>query len=154
DLHRTFLPVSYCAPHPPIGVERFPPSAHRLPGCFRASSTPLVQRQRRLQVTHRRGAGHSQHIAFTTCSQLPAKPCVAPQLIVPCHPAVGHLIPPPVEHVQTLRGTRAIRHVLGHVACLTSLLVPCPLLGKGQAEIEQGMIVARHVPHEDPHLTV
>src|SRR5215471_346571 len=42
DLHRTFLPVSYCEPCPPIGVEGFPPSAYRLPGCFRASSTPLV----------------------------------------------------------------------------------------------------------------
>src|SRR5215831_16004779 len=55
---------------------------------------------------------------------------------------------------QTLLGTRAIRHVLGHVACLPSLLVPCPLLGQVQAEIEQGMIVARHVPHEDAHLAI
>jgi hypothetical protein len=36
---------------------------------------------------------------------------------------------------------RAIRHVLRHVTCLASLLIPGPLLGKGQAEVEQGMIV-------------
>src|SRR5215471_14404752 len=40
------------------------------------------------------------------------------------------------------------------MACLASLLVPCPLLGKGQAEVKQGMIMVRDVAHEDPDLAV
>jgi hypothetical protein len=49
---------------------------------------------------------------------------------------------------------RTIRHVLGHMTGLTSLLVSRPVLGQGQAEVEQGMIVAGHVPHVDTHLAV
>ena len=40
------------------------------------------------------------------------------------------------------------------MTCLTPLLVSCPVLGEGQAEVEQGMIVARHVPHVHAHLAV
>jgi hypothetical protein len=32
--------------------------------------------------------------------------------------------------------------------------IPGPVLRQGQAEVEQGMVVARDVPHEDPHLAV
>src|SRR5262245_57169788 len=37
---------------------------------------------------------------------------------------------------------------------LTSVCVPRPLFGKVQPEVEQGMIVARDVPHEDADLAV
>ena len=49
---------------------------------------------------------------------------------------------------------RAIRHVLRHVTCLAVLLIPPPLLGQGQTEVEQGMVVARDVPHVHAHLAV
>jgi hypothetical protein len=87
-------------------------------------------------------AGYPQSIAFAPLPQRLTKPRVVTQLIVTRHPAVRHLGPPQVEHLQTLLVTRAIRHVFGHVAFLASVLVPGPLLGQGQAEVEQGMIVA------------
>ena len=40
------------------------------------------------------------------------------------------------------------------MAFLASLLVSCPLLGQGQTEVEQGMVVARDVAHEHPDLAV
>ena len=64
------------------------------------------------------------------------------------------LLAPQVEHLQTLLMSRAILHLLWHMACLAPLLVSCPVLGEGQAEVEQGMIAARHVPHVDADLTV
>src|SRR5262249_27846181 len=94
-----------------------------------------------------------QHIAFTTRAQLPAKPRVAPQLIVTCHPAVRDLLAPQVEHLQTLLGTRAIPH-LRHMAYLASVFVPSPLLGQRQAEIEQGMVLATNISHKDADLAV
>src|SRR5215471_13068892 len=131
-----------------------PPDCHRLPRWLRRPAAPLVYRPWGLQVTDGRGAGHPQYIAFAPLTQLLAKPCVAPQLIVPCYPDVRHLRPPQVEHLQALLVTRVIRHGLGHVACLASVLVSYPLLRQRQAEVEQGMVVARDVPHEDPHLAV
>src|SRR5262245_45712067 len=40
------------------------------------------------------------------------------------------------------------------MALRTPLCIPCPVLGQGQAEVEQGMIMARDVPHEDADLAV
>src|SRR5919108_6478791 len=40
------------------------------------------------------------------------------------------------------------------MAFVASLLVPGPLLRQGQAEVKQGMVVARHIPHEDTPLAV
>ena len=77
---------------------------------------------------------------------------MATELIIACHPAVGYLIPPCVEHLQALRLARVIAHLRRDMACLASWLVVCPLCGQRQAEVEQGMIMARDVPHEDPDL--
>ena len=40
------------------------------------------------------------------------------------------------------------------MACLASWFVACSLCWQRQAEVEQGMIVARDVPHEDADLAV
>src|SRR5437016_12504393 len=64
-----------------------------------------------------------------------------------------HLIPPCVEHLHTRLVARVIPHRLWHVACLASLLVSCPLRRERQAEVEQGMVVARDVAHGDAALT-
>src|SRR5712691_6612866 len=45
-------------------------------------------------------------------------------------------------------------HVLRHMARLALLFVPSPVLGEREPEVEQGMIVARHVPHVHPHLAI
>jgi len=79
---------------------------------------------------------------------------VSAQFIVPCHPAVRHLRTPQVEHLQALLVARLILNLRRHVAFLASLLIPYPLMGQGQAKVEQGVIVAGHVPHVDPDLTV
>src|SRR5688572_19902842 len=65
-----------------------------------------------------------------------------------------HLITPRVEHLQTLLLSRVIPHLRWDMACLTPWLIPCPGLGQGQAEVEQGMVVARDVSHEDAYLAV
>src|SRR4029450_7637788 len=75
-------------------------------------------------VTYRGGAGYAQHVELAALAQLLAQPRMTPQFIIADHPAMRHLRTPQVEHVQTLLGTRAIRHVLGHVACLASWLAP------------------------------
>ena len=77
---------------------------------------------------------------------------MATQFIVPCDPAMGHLITPRIEHLHTLLLPRMIAHLCGHVACLAAALVACPLLGQGQAKVEQGMVLAGDIPHEHAHL--
>jgi len=99
-------------------------------------------------------AGHPEHRALAALAQLIAKSAVATQLIIARHPAVGHLITPRVEHLHTLLLSRVITHLRWHVACLASFLVPCPLRGEGQAEVEQGMVAARNISHEDAHLAI
>src|SRR5262249_18571890 len=136
DRHRPFLAVSYRQMRPRIGRECLAPRRHRLPRGFRAPSTPCVRGQRRLQVTYRGGARDPQQIAFTTLAQLVAKPRVAPQFIVPRHPAVRDLLAPQVEHLYALLLPRVIPHLRRHVTCVPSLLVACPLLGQRQAEVE------------------
>src|SRR5262249_16069562 len=83
-----------------------------------------------------------------------AKPCVAPQFIIPCHPAVGYLVPPRLQHLQTLLVARLIAHVFGYVAGLASWRIPGPVCGQGQAEVEQGMVVATAIAHEHADLAV
>src|SRR5437660_6728943 len=123
NAYRPFLPVAHRQLRPHRRVECFPPDGHRLPWGLRWSSTPAIRGQRDLQVPYRGGAGYAQHVALAALSQVVAKPRMTPQFIIADHPAMRHLRTPHVEHVQTLLGTRAIRHVLGHVACLASLLV-------------------------------
>jgi hypothetical protein len=79
---------------------------------------------------------------------------MAPELVIACHPTVGHLIPPPVEHLHTLLLACVIPHLQRHMACVASLCIPGPLLGQEQAEIEQRMVAARDVPHEHPNLAI
>jgi len=67
---------------------------------------------------------------------------------------MGDLSTPRIEHLQTLRVSRAIPHRLGDRAFLASLRVPSPLLRQGQTKVEQGVIVTRHVAHKDTDLTV
>ena len=95
-----------------------------------ATASPLVHGQWGLQVAHHGGAGHSQHIPLASLAQCFAKPCVSTQLIVTGNPAVRHLIPLLVKHLQALLVAGVILHFWRHVACLASKLVPCPLLGK------------------------
>src|SRR2546429_5851219 len=61
-----------------------------------------------------------------------------------------HLFPPRVEHLHALFLPCLISYFQRHMACLASLLVSCPVLGQRQAEVKQGMVVARDVAHEDP----
>jgi hypothetical protein len=89
-----------------------------------------------MQVAYRGGAGHPQHIALTALAELVAKPRVATELIVTRHPVMRHLIPPRVEHFQALFMPCVIPNLLWHVAFLASLLVSCPFLRQGQAEVE------------------
>jgi hypothetical protein len=67
---------------------------------------------------------------------------VAPQFIVTRDPAVRDLLTPQVQHLQALLMAGVIPHFRRHMACLASLLVACPLLRQGQAEVEQGVVVA------------
>src|SRR5438132_12017378 len=60
-----------------------------------------------------------------------------------------HLFPPRVEHLQALFLPCLIAYFQRHMACLASLLVSCPVLGQRQAEVKQGMVVARDVAHEE-----
>src|SRR5262245_30375074 len=154
NAHRPFLSVSHRQVGPCSRIEGVAPARHRLPRRLRWSAAPRVHWPWGLQVAYGGVAGYPQYIALAPLTQLLAKPGVATQLIITCHPAVRHLRTPQVEHLQALLVTRVIRHGLGHVACLASVLVSCPLLRQGQAEVEQGMVVARDVPHEDPHLAV
>jgi hypothetical protein len=114
----------------------------------------VIRGRRRFQITHRGGAGHAQHIALAALAQLLTKPRVAPQFIVTRHPAVRDLLSPQVEHLQTLVLSRAILHLLWHVAFFAPFRVSCPLLRQRQPEVKQGMVVARDVPHEDAYLAV
>ena len=75
-------------------------------------------------------AGHPQHIALTALAQVLAKPCVATQFIITGDPAVWHLIPPPIEHLQALLLPRLVANLGRYVAFLASLLIACPLLGQ------------------------
>src|SRR5215471_3768804 len=79
---------------------------------------------------------------------------MAPQFIVTRDPAVRYLRTPRVEHLHALLVARLIPHLRWHVACLAALLVSGPLLGEGQAEVKQGMVMVRDVAHEDPDLAV
>src|SRR5215831_9556835 len=79
---------------------------------------------------------------------------MASQFIIACDPAVGYLLSPRVEHLQTLRVPRVIPYLRRDMARRTPLRIPGPLLGQGQAEVEQGMVMARDVPHEDADLAV
>src|SRR5207302_10812447 len=94
--------------------------------------------------------GHTAHPARVARGEMR----VAPQLIIAGDPAVRHLLPPRVEHLQALFLPCLIAYFQRHMACLASLLVSCPVLGQRQAEVQQGMVVARDVAHEDPDLAV
>src|SRR5215468_9428210 len=79
---------------------------------------------------------------------------MASQFIIPSDPAVGYLLAPRVEHLQALLVPRVIPHLRRDMACSTPLRISGPVLGQGQAEVEQSMIVARDIAHEDTDLTV
>src|SRR5215471_14054794 len=134
DRNRAFLPVSHAHVCPSLCSAGLTPRTHRLPGGFWSTPTPLIRRHRRLQVAHRRVTGHPQHIPFATLAQRVTKLRVAPQLIVPRHPAVRHLLAPRVEHLQALLVPRVILHLQRDVARRTPWRIPCPVLGQGQAE--------------------
>src|SRR2546430_9070502 len=96
------LPPLLKRTRPCIRVECVAPDRHRLPRRLRRPSVPLICRPWGLQVAYGGGAGHPQHIAFAALAQLLAKPGVATQFIVTGDPAVPHLLPPRVEHLQAL----------------------------------------------------
>src|SRR5713101_1767918 len=137
---------------PRIGGECLSPRRHRLPRCLWRAAASLIRGPRGLQVAHRRVARDAQHITLIPLSQRLTKPRMAAQLIVAGHPTVGHLTMPRVEHLQTLLVAGVIPYLWRHMAFLASLLVSCPLLRQGQAEVEQGMLLTRDVSHEDAHL--
>src|SRR5262249_8041870 len=69
-------------------------------------------------------------------------------------PSVRHLPAPPVEPLQASSVPLVLPPLRRGVARRTPLRISCPVLGQGQAAVEQGMVVARDVPHEDAHLAV
>src|SRR5262249_58531788 len=72
-----------------------------------------------------------------------------------CRAFTAHyLVTPRLEHLQTLLVASLIVHVLGDVAGLASWRIPCPVFGQGQAEVEQGMVVATDIAHEHADLAV
>src|SRR5262249_34624008 len=154
DFHGAFLTIAHCQASPGSRAERLAPPTHRLPRGLGATSTPVIWGQRGLQITNGGGAGHPEHIPLAPLPQRLTKPRVAPQLIVTRHPAVRHLRPPQVEHRQALLVPRLIAHLRRDMALHTPLLILGPVLGQGQAEVEQGIVVTRDVPHEDADLTV
>ena len=89
-----------------------------------------------------------------------------PVLVARCETACGAPIhhplcpsraapaPPRVEPLQALLVPRVIPHLRRNMARRTPLCIPCPVLGQGQAEVEQGMIGVRDVPHADAALAV
>src|SRR5262249_42838615 len=93
-----------------------------------------------------------QHIALTALAQRVAKPRVAAQFIITGDPAVRHLFPPRVEHLQALLLPCVIPHLWPDVACLASLRIAGPLFGQRQTEVEQGMVLLRDIAHEDTEL--
>jgi hypothetical protein len=99
-------------------------------------------------------AGHPEHIALTALAQVVAALRVAAQLIVTRDLTMRDVFTPQVEHLHTLVGSRVVLHLLRPMAGVASLLIPGPFLGKVQPEVEQGVIVARDVPHVDAHLAV
>src|SRR5262245_22311091 len=135
-------------------MQGFPPDRHRLPRWLRWPATPLIGRPWRLQVAYRGGAGRPEHIAFAPGAQLVTKPGVTTQFIVTHHPAMRDLRAPQVEYFQALLLPGVVVYLLGHMAGVAPVGVPCPRLRQRQAEVEQGMVVARHIPHEDTHLAV
>src|SRR5215471_19627292 len=130
DRNRAFLPVSHAHVCPSLCLACLTPRTHPLPGGFRSTPTPLIRRQRRLQVAHRRGTEHPQHIPFATLAQRVTKLRVAPQLIVPRHPAVRNMLSPRVEHLQTLVLSRLIAYLRRDVALRTPVRIPGPVLGQ------------------------
>jgi hypothetical protein len=98
--------------------------------------------------------GTPQDIPLTPLAERVAKLRVAPQFIIAGDPAIRHLFPPHVEHLQALFLPCLIAYLQRHMACLASWLVACPVRGQRQAEVKQGMVVARDVAHEDPDLAV
>jgi hypothetical protein len=119
-----------------------------------ATAASLVPGPPGLEVAHCRGAGHPKHIPLTPLPQLLTKPPVATQLIIACHPAMGDLITPRVEHLHTLLVSRVIPHRLGDMAFLASLFIPSPLLRQGQTTVEQDVSLTRHVSHKDAALAL
>jgi len=123
-----------------------------LPRCLRSPSTPLVLGPRGLQVAHRGGAGPPEPLTLTALAQVVAEPRVAAQRIVTRHPTVWDVLTSQGKHLQALLVARVILHLLRHMACVAPLLIPCPLQGQGQPEVEHGVLVARDVPHVHPFL--
>src|SRR5262245_42417723 len=62
DRNRAFLPVSHAHVGPSLYIACLTPRTYRLPGGFWSTPTPLIRRQRRLQVAYAGVAGHPQHI--------------------------------------------------------------------------------------------
>src|SRR6266536_929317 len=112
------VPFSGMLLTPQDGLQCLAPTAHQIPVYLMVFSPFLC----RAFTAH-----HPQHIALTALAQLVAKPRVAAQLIITGDPAVRHLIPPRVEHLQTLFLSRLRVYFQRHMACLASWLVPCPV---------------------------
>src|SRR5262249_6311472 len=136
DRHWPFLAVSYRQAGPRLAGECLAPLGHRLPWGFGPPSTPCVRGQRDLQIAHRRVTRYAQHVALASLPHLPANPRLAAQLIVTRHPTVRDVRTPLVKHLQALLVPRLILHLQRDMTCLTPELVPCPVLGQGQAKVE------------------
>src|SRR5712691_4070467 len=130
---------------PQDGLQCLAPTAHQIPVYLMVFSTFLC----RAFTAH-----HPQHITLTALAQVVTQPRVATQLVIAGDPAVRYLITPRVEHFSTLLVSRVIPLLLWHVTFLASLLVLCPILGQGQAKVEQGMVEATDVSHEDADLAI
>jgi hypothetical protein len=130
------------------------PDRHRLPRRLRGPAAPLLHRPWGLQGADGGGAGPPQHLAFAPLAQLVAKLRLATQLIIPWHPAMGHLRPPRRTPFQARRVPCLIAHRLRHVAGRASWRIPCPGLRQGQAEVEHGRLRATDLAQKDADLAL
>ncbi len=131
------------------------------------------------EVRAQRGRQHRTP-AIETLRHLLQEPRQVACFTVPERPKADRAIYQTLERVKSSGGAAYLLTVPGLIACIdvrlfdtsscplsppstfdklleierTSLLVPCPVCGQRQAEVEQRMVVARDVPHKDPDLAV
>src|SRR3954447_18351932 len=87
-------------------------------------------------------------------AHLPAEPRTAAHLVVTGPPPVRQQRATFVEHLQGQPVAGAEAHAPGHAGLLAPLAVGGPLRGQIEADIDEGVLLARGVAEEDADLAV